>query len=44
MLLLFTHVNFTKVDFINETGKNSLSQINFEIINTPKMDKSGHEF
>ena len=29
---------------MNETSKISLSQINFEIINTPRMDNSGHEF
>ena len=38
------HINFTKVDVINETSLVGLSQINFEIINTPKMDNSGHEF
>ena len=38
------HINFTKVDFMNETNKIGLSQINFEIINTPKMDNSGRKF
>ena len=38
------HINFTKVDFMNETRKIGLSQINFEIINNPKMDNSGDEF
>ena len=32
------HINFIKVDFMNETSKIDLSQINF----TPKMDNSGH--
>ena len=32
------HINFTKVDFMNELRKIDLSQINF----TPKMDNSGH--
>ena len=29
---------------MNETSKIGLSQMNFKIINTPKMDNSGHEF
>ena len=29
---------------MNETNKIGLSQINFKIINTPKIDDSGHEF
>ena len=29
---------------MNETNKIGLSQINFETINTPKMDNNGHEF
>ena len=36
-------INFTKVDFMNETSKIGLFQMNFEITNTPKMDNSGHE-
>ena len=38
------HTNFTKVDFMNEISKIGLSQIKFEIINTPKMDNHVHEF
>ena len=29
---------------MNETSKIGLSQMNFKIINTSKMDNSGHEF
>ena len=38
------HINVTKVNSMNETSKIGLSQINFEIIYTPKMDDSGYEF
>ena len=37
------HINFTKVDFMNEASKIGLSQTNFEIINTPKMGNNGHD-
>ena len=36
------HTNFTKVDFMNEISQIGLSQIKFEIINTPKMDNRVH--
>lgn len=38
------HIIFTNVDYINEKTKIGLSQINFEIINTPKIDNTGHDF
>ena len=37
------HINFTKIDFMNETSKIGLSHINSKIINTPKLDNRGHE-
>ena len=38
------HINFTKIDFMNEKRKIGLSQIDFEIIDAPKMDNREHEF
>ena len=38
------HLNFATVDFINKTSKIGLSQINFEIIHTLKVDNSAPEF
>ena len=38
------YINFSNGNFMNETTKIALSQINFEIINTPTMDNSEHEF
>ena len=40
-ILQLRHINFTKVDMMNETCNIALSQINSKIINTPKMDSSG---